>query len=213
MAYGPTSPTPFAYYDPDTCSLRTFQHSLFADLTESSPTLPRWGSMRSGLLFERPMWVPRTDESGSSLLLGTPRCSDGITHPLRDGVTNPRGRLEDQVAMLPAPTAVEYGNNQSPSPGAAVRPSLSSLVRSELLPTPRATDGEKGGPNQRGSSGDRMLPSAVASLLPTPTSTNAQGNGYNNRGKLLLPGVALELSSTAESTGESTDPPSASMSG
>ena len=31
-----------------------------------------------------------------------------------------------------------------------------------LLPTPRATDGTKGGPNQRSSSGDLMLPSAVA---------------------------------------------------
>lgn len=30
-----------------------------------------------------------------------------------------------------------------------------------LLPTPRATDGTKGGPNQRGSSGDLLLPSAV----------------------------------------------------
>lgn len=32
-----------------------------------------------------------------------------------------------------------------------------------LLPTPRATDGTKGGPGQRGSSGDLMLPSAVPS--------------------------------------------------
>ena len=30
-----------------------------------------------------------------------------------------------------------------------------------MLPTPRATDGTKGGPNQRGSSGDLMLPSAT----------------------------------------------------
>lgn len=30
-----------------------------------------------------------------------------------------------------------------------------------LMPTPRATDGTKGGPNQHGSSGDLMLPSAV----------------------------------------------------
>lgn len=37
------------------------------------------------------------------------------------------------------------------------------------MPTPRAGDGEKGGPNQRGSSGDLMLPSAVT-CLPTPTS-------------------------------------------
>ena len=39
-----------------------------------------------------------------------------------------------------------------------------------MLPTPRATDGTKGGPNQRGSSGDLMLPSAVVQLLPTPTA-------------------------------------------
>jgi DNA (cytosine-5)-methyltransferase 1 len=33
-----------------------------------------------------------------------------------------------------------------------------------LMPTPRATDGTKGGPNQRGSSGDLMLPSAVCQM-------------------------------------------------
>lgn len=43
--------------------------------------------------------------------------------------------------------------------------------RARLLPSPRATDGTKGGPNQRGSSGDLMLPSAVQQLLPTPTTT------------------------------------------
>lgn len=42
----------------------------------------------------------------------------------------------------------------------------SGCSSSQLLPTPRATDGTKGGPNQRGSSGDLMLPSAVH-LLPT----------------------------------------------
>ena len=45
----------------------------------------------------------------------------------------------------------------------------------QLLPTPRATDGTKGGPNQRGSSGDLMLPSAVVQLLPTPVSDNSRG--------------------------------------
>jgi len=45
-----------------------------------------------------------------------------------------------------------------------------------LLPTPRATDGTKGGPNQRGSAGDLMLPSAVM-LLPTPTAQAAKHAG------------------------------------
>lgn len=47
---------------------------------------------------------------------------------------------------------------------------------SSLLPTPRATDGTKGGPNQRGSSGDLMLPSAVCQLLPTPRAMDAHGS-------------------------------------
>ncbi len=62
-----------------------------------------------------------------------------------------------------------------------------------LLPTPRATDGTKGGPNQRGSSGDLMLPSAVVQWgaydaairraelacgrsAPSPTEPDRNGN-------------------------------------
>jgi DNA (cytosine-5)-methyltransferase 1 len=63
-----------------------------------------------------------------------------------------------------------------------------AIEAQRLLPTPRATDGTKGGPNQRGSSGDLMLPSAVQqfNLLPaqaakhgaTPDLT-ANGHGSN----------------------------------
>jgi DNA (cytosine-5)-methyltransferase 1 len=49
-----------------------------------------------------------------------------------------------------------------------------AIEAQRLLPTPRATDGTKGGPNQRGSSGDLMLPSAVHKLLPTPRSQNGE---------------------------------------
>jgi hypothetical protein len=35
------------------------------------------------------------------------------------------------------------------------------------LPTPRSTDGAKGGPNQRGSKGDMALPMAVLHIDPT----------------------------------------------
>lgn len=55
----------------------------------------------------------------------------------------------------------------------------------DLLPTPRATDGEKGGPNQRGSSGDLMLPSAVAQLpedaqlLGTPVARDGKGVSHD----------------------------------
>jgi DNA (cytosine-5)-methyltransferase 1 len=72
------------------------------------------------------------------------------------------------VALLPTATARDHkGHNQ--------RRDTSSLTGA-LLPTPRASDGTKGGPNQRGSSGDLMLPSAVTHLLPTP-AVNDMGAG------------------------------------
>lgn len=45
----------------------------------------------------------------------------------RTAVTGSGGA--DELTLLPTPTAARYGNNQSPSPGAAVRPSLDSLAR------------------------------------------------------------------------------------
>lgn len=51
---------------------------------------------------------------------------------------------------------------------------------SSLLPTPLASDGEKGGPNQRGGSGDLRLSSAVQNCAQpaatTPTSTTLPGS-------------------------------------
>lgn len=64
------------------------------------------------------------------------------------------------------------------------------------MPTPRAGDGEKGGPNQRGSSGDLMLPSAVT-LLPTPLGHDAKQSGRapsrGDRNSAELTEVALSL--------------------
>ena len=51
-----------------------------------------------------------------------------------------------------------------PNGGRSVSPELVAN-----WPTPRATDGTKGGPNQAGSKGDLMLPSAAAQW-PTPAS-------------------------------------------
>jgi hypothetical protein len=46
-----------------------------------------------------------------------------------------------------------------------------NLPATVMWPSPRATDGAKGGPNQRGSKGDLMLPSAVR-RWPTPCVPN-----------------------------------------
>lgn len=108
-------------------------------------------------------------------LLPTPDATHGRkttrTGPLLAGIE----------ALLPTPAACRSGRQKSTSPGAAIRPSLDQIDK--LLPTARATDATKAGPNQRGSKGDLMLPSAVASLLPTACATDAKGarNATANR--------------------------------
>lgn len=72
----------------------------------------------------------------------------------------------DEDALLPTPrTSDTNGASQHGDGGLDLRTAVT------LLPTPLATDGTKGGPNQRGSSGGLMLPSAVT-LLPTPTAVS-----------------------------------------
>lgn len=94
------------------------------------------------------------------------------------------------LSLLPTPMARDGDGRGEGSPGYWLTQSgreagqgapLGAVVN--LLPTPRATDGTNGGPNQRGSSGDLMLPSAAMELLPTPVSTDAKGarNATANR--------------------------------
>lgn len=54
-----------------------------------------------------------------------------------------------------------------------------AAIAGSWLPTPLASDGEKGGPNQRGGSGDLRLSSAVH-LLPTPAARDGDGRGASD---------------------------------
>lgn len=87
----------------------------------------------------------------------------------------------DGLTLLPTPTARDGMSGPGHAATAEGAPNLRTTLA--LLPTPRATDGTNGGPNQRGSSGDLMLPSAVMQLLPTPTVADARGtrNATANR--------------------------------
>lgn len=77
----------------------------------------------------------------------------------------------------------------------------------KLLPTPRASDGTKGGPNQRGSKGDLMLPSAAAQLLPTPTTADGERTSSTyGRGNPTLTGAITNPPSAAGKP-SSDDPP------
>ena len=102
--------------------------------------------------------------TGRLTLLQTPRTSDtnGAGAHGQGGMD-----LRTVASLLPTPTSRDHkGRNQRDD---------ATCLTGALLPTPRATDGTNGGPNQRGSSGDLMLPSAVH-LLPTP-AVNDMGEG------------------------------------
>lgn len=209
--YGPTSRTPFAFYDPDTQSLRTSQGTFDVDSTPSSPTLPASGSMSSGALFAHRRSALPTAASGSSSspLLKTPTAqlaiNGGSQHPDKRKAGGHGPTLADEVEhLLPTPTATPYGNNQSDSPGAAVRPSLNALAPL-LLPTPAARDWRSGESNLIGTNA-RPLNEVVVNLLPTLRASDGTNGGP--KGDLALPAVAYRLgvSSNPPSDGGSTPP-------
>lgn len=197
---GMPSPTPWAYYDPESSSLRTWQRSLGDDQgsTLSSRALPASGSMQAGLVYERRMSVHPTVGTGGSALLPTPDAYEGT----RGGAQHPDKRKAAghspylacvaEYVLLPTPKARD-GKGRDPNPKGV---DLNEAVA--LLPTPRATDGTKGGPNQRGSSGDLMLPSAVQGLLPTPRAT--RGGSATETVALLPTPTAQDAAGARNST-------------
>ena len=98
-------------YDRATSSWKTHRCLWVEVLPESSLTLPKWGSMRDGVLSERTTSALPTAETDAG-----------------------------------------------------------------LWPTPLATDGSKGGPNQKGGKGDLRLSSAVH-YWPTPKANDAEKRG------------------------------------
>jgi hypothetical protein len=200
---------------------------LCGHLEPFSQTWPKSGSMRNGSVFPRPAPVPAISAgaySSSRGLLPTPRVSGGsdIMTPAPSTLAGKHGDdLGPAIgALLPTPRASARENRQTkrtpsqeagthglclaaevlellPAPGEPGR-GADDPEPVTLLPTPRATDGTKGGPNQRGSSGDLMLPSAVVSLPPSPCAAD-NSRGHRSRsaarsGELLLPGITQELS-------------------
>jgi hypothetical protein len=131
---GPTSPPPFARYDPASCCWKTCSDTSLWDLELSSVTWPRRGSMRNGSCYERPMSAPPTDGRASLSLLPTPRTSD----------TNGAGQhgtggqdLRTAIALLPTPAAHDSGNSPEAhlrkKPGREQVTSLQVIVDHGLL--------------------------------------------------------------------------------
>lgn len=81
----------------------------------------------------------------------------------------PRTSASASSSLLPTPSASEYGTNQTDSPGAKVRPSLPMMARHGMLPTPKASDGERGGRGELTSLVKYGHNGRRRDMLPTPT--------------------------------------------
>ncbi len=106
-------------------------------------------------------------------------------------------RLSFQLAPWQRPTdATESGLLPTPKSQNANGPAIHGQGGMDLqskiamLPTLRASEGEKGGPNQRGSKGDKTVTSTIA-MLPTPMAGSAtwQWNGSRTGKTPTLRGV------------------------
>lgn len=141
---GPTSFGSFVRFDPRTSSWKMSQGFLpLAGSTPVSLTWPRSGSMRSGECFARPMLAPLTSGRG---------CSSWVTPTAGDAKESCNS------------TATRH---RTPPTGVHAGDTLTDLIRK--WPTPRGSDGKKGGPNSRDSSGSLHMASAAVRWA-TPTA-------------------------------------------
>jgi hypothetical protein len=118
-------------------------------------------------------------------LLKTPTAqlavNGGSQHPDKRKAGGHGPTLADQVEhdLLPTRTARDWKDGACVDADVPTNALLGRTV-TRLLPPPRATDGSDGGPNQRGSSGDLMLPLAVTRIAqPAATrssSTTREGS-------------------------------------
>ncbi len=179
---GPSSPVSFAFYDPASSSLRTSQGTFDLGFTPSLPTLPAWGWMSGGELYERPMSEPLTSGHGCSSLLPTP-CSQ-----------EPGGTPE---RFLERKNRADGGNRQMENGN------LSLTHTVALLPTPQGEMSHESG-RKRDWGGD-----LTEALLPTPTR-EADYGGYNpdwGHGVTLADAARIVATGTAVPAGVSTPAP------
>lgn len=159
---GPTSPTPFAFYDPDESCWKTSQGTFPWDSATYSATWPRSGMTRGGAAFELPTPAHPTAANECSSLLLTPtagdtaggRASPGVRGIDKDG----SGGLREQVRTL-LPTPVANDDHKTPEAHIAAKAKADGHPRSQIT------------------SLDVLVRNGMSpTLLPTPAASNLYGD-------------------------------------
>ena len=195
--------------------------SLFSELSDAYlATFPTSGMTVNGVAYELPTWEHRTDGSGSSsspdfapsAYLGTPTArmwkgSGPVGSDSHQWLMD-HGNVEAQVLVLPTPRCAD-GMKAPLRENATDSSRLEDALAIQLLPTPNAYEGERGGsqhPDKKRQGGHAVNVSDVAEhvLLPTPRATDGEKGGPNQKGSkgdLMLPSAVTRI-------GENTSRPS-----
>lgn len=144
-------------YDLNSHSWKTHLCLWEEDLPESSVTLPKSGTMRNGLCWERTTWEPRTSVNASGYLvwIGMPTASGKKrSEKFREG--NKLPNPHEFVEMFPSPLASDH-KRRGPN---SKQQGLSEFVR--MFPTPPASCGGK---ESNRKTGKKLI--TVVSQFPT----------------------------------------------
>ncbi len=144
---------PLAKYDHLSCSWKTLQYSLLGGLEEFSETFPRWGTMQSGVCWEREMLVLNIGETESGFW-ATPTVfgnnnRKGTSKKAGDGLAT----QVRKIAMYPTPVASDIkkvGIKPQFRDGKLRQDTLPYVVEHggklipQTYPTPDASNGTRG---------------------------------------------------------------------
>jgi len=222
---GPTSGTPLAQYDPDERCWKTSEATSLWALTLSSLTLPPWGCLHGGELYELPTPERPTIEPGYSSL-PTPNARDYKGSP--SAAWSGQASLPRAVTTLPTPTAQAAKHMTMDDRGEGTQDDHNLWsVASRLLPTPAVNDMGAGkdpqawdewAARQKAADGrpaphGKSLEQEALKMLPTPksrdykdeglppriTKDDWQGGAQLPRTIAMLPGANTHQPSTAGS--------------
>ena len=155
-------------FDPATSGWRTARCLYAEDLVWSSLTLPRWGSLHDGELWERTTQAPRTSATGFGCW--------------------PTPTADACIGVAPTPAMAERFRRKGSSG------SFVEAMAARMWPTPKAS---AAGPDFAAMKRGKSISLQTAVMLPTPTVNDSKNNGSPSQYRRTSNGKPRDLQSNA----------------
>ena len=168
-------------FDLNTHSWKTHQCLWEEDLAPSSLTLPKWGMMQSGALWERIMSPLLINETESGFLLPTPTCADATMGAI----------LNDNTKLI----TLKSGRLRKIS-NQGISGSIGLARHVQIWPTPRCQMTRPVAIRRditKGHKGNLEEVVAVRAMWPTPTAHNAKETNAPSESERNTPTLAAQV--------------------